>query len=244
MNNFTINFLLTSIAGLSTLLGYLVIFFKCDKEKIIIFSLSLASSVMLTISIIDLLPSAFKYLNEYNILFQMLIIIFFFILGIFISNYISHHVISDSDSLKKVGIISLIAIILHNIPEGIITFMVSNVNIHLGIELALGISLHNIPEGISIAIPYYYATNKKIKTFLLVLIAGLSEMVGGLICFIFLNKFINDFLIGIMFSFISGIMINVSLNELLPEIYGYKKKKIIIYGFILGSLIMIISHIL
>ena len=96
MNNFTINFLLTSMAGLSTLLGYLVIFLKCDKEKIIIFSLSLASSVMLTISIIDLLPSAFKYLNEYNILFQMLIIIFFFILGIFISNYISHRVISDS----------------------------------------------------------------------------------------------------------------------------------------------------
>ena len=158
------------------------------------------------------------------------------------SDVICH--VADSNSLKKVGIISLIAIILHNIPEGIITFMVSNVNIHLGIELALGISLHNIPEGISIAIPYYYATSKKIKTFLLVLIAGLSEMVGGLICFIFLNKFINDFLIGIMFSFISGIMINVSLNELLPEIFGYKKKKIIIYGFILGSLIMIISHIL
>lgn len=103
----------------------------------------------------------------------------------------------------------MIAITLHNIPEGIITFMVSGVDINLGIKLALAISLHNIPEGISIAVPLYYATRKKLKTFLIVLLAGLSEIFGAIICFLFLKNIINDFFIGICFSLIAGIMINI-----------------------------------
>lgn len=91
----------------------------------------------------------------------------------------------NKNSLKKVGIVSMIAITLHNIPEGIITFMVSGVDINLGIKLALAISLHNIPEGISIAVPLYYATRKKLKTFLIVLLAGLSEISGQLFVFYF-----------------------------------------------------------
>ena len=244
MNKFILSFILTSLAGLSTILGYFIIFLKYNKNKIIAFSLSLSASVMLTISLIDLLPSAFGYLDSYNILFKTLVIIFFFILGIFLSSYISRNVDDNSNNLKKIGIVSLIAIILHNIPEGIITFMVSEVNIHLGIKLAIGISMHNIPEGISIAIPLYYATGKKLKTFIVVLIAGLSEILGAILCYIFLKNIINDFLIGITFSLISGIMINISLKELFPESFSYKEKKLIILGTILGSLIMIISHIL
>ena len=242
MNKFIISFILTSLAGLSTVLGYFIIFLKYNKEKIITFSLSLSSAVMLTISIFDLLPSAFNYLSKYNFLFKILVIIFFFILGVFISNIISHSITNDTNNLKKVGIVSLIAIILHNIPEGIITFMVSGINMHLGIELAIGISMHNIPEGISIAIPLYYATKKKITTFLWVVIAGLSEILGAVFCFIFLKDVINDFFIGMIFSFISGMMINIATFELFPEALSYHYKKYLIIGFIIGSLVMIISH--
>ena len=237
MNKFISSFILTSMAGLSTVLGFFMIFLPFHKKKIIIFSLAFSSSVMVTISIIDLIPSSFNYLKDYNFIFKILLILFFIILGVFLSNYISH-------KIKKIGIVSLIAIILHNIPEGIITFMVSGVNISLGIELAIAIGMHNIPEGISIAIPYFYATNKKFKTFIIVLIAGLSEVLGAIICFIFLKNIVNNFFIGICFALISGIMINISLTELLPEALIYKNKKLVVIGLVLGCLVMIISHIL
>ena len=245
MRELLASFILTSLAGLSTIIGYFIIFIKGDKNKVISFALSFASGIMLTISIIDLIPSSNNYLSNYHFIFRLLLMLFFFVLGLFISTYISNKVeLNNHESLKKIGIISIIAIIFHNIPEGIITFMVSGVNITLGIKLAIAISLHNIPEGISIAIPYYYATRKKLKTFLLVLISGLSELLGAIICYIFLRNIINNFMIGCIFSLIAGIMINISLTELLPESFKYKSLKISCIGFIIGSIIMIISHII
>jgi len=243
MNNILSSFILTSLASLSTLIGYFIIFIKKDKNKVITFSLSFASSVMLTISIIDLIPSSFNYLNNYNFIFRLLIMSFFFILGITLSYYLSTKVESEN-SLKKIGIISMIAIILHNIPEGIITFMVSGINFNLGIKLAIAISMHNIPEGISVSVPYFYATKKKLKTFFIVLISGFSEILGAFLCYFFLKDFINDFILGSIFSLTAGIMINISLSELLPESFKYKNKKLSYFGFILGIFVMIISHIL
>ena len=244
MNRVLTSFILTSLAGLSTIIGYFIIYFKGNKNKIITFSLSFASGIMLTISIIDLLPSSFMYLQDYVIFFRILLIAFFFVLGVFLSFYISLKVANTNNSLKKVGIISMLAIILHNIPEGIITFMVSGVNLNLGVKLCLAIGFHNIPEGVSIAIPYYYGTNKKLKTFILVLISGLSEILGAILCYLFLSKIVNSFLIGICFSLIAGIMSNISLTELLPEACKYKENKILYLGFLIGSIVMIISHII
>ena len=239
------SFILTSLAGLSTLIGYFIIFIKGDRNKIITFSLSFSSAVMLTISIIDLIPESFIYLGNYNLLFKLLIIIFFFILGIFLSYYISLKVDNkDNNNLKKIGIISMIVIILHNIPEGIITFMVSGVDFNLGVKLAIAISMHNIPEGISIAVPLYYATNNKLKTFLVVFVSGLSEVLGAILCFLFFKNIINNFIIGIIFSFTAGIMIKISLTELLPEAYSFNNKILLFLGLVIGSMIMIISHIL
>ncbi len=243
MNRILSSFILTSLAGLSTIIGYFIIFIKGDKKKIITFSLSFASGVMLTISVTDLIPSSFDYLGNYNLVFRLLLMSFFFVLGIFLSYYISIRVNKEDNSLKKVGIISMLAIILHNIPEGIITFMVSGVNLNLGIKLALAISLHNIPEGISIAVPLYFATNKKTKTFIYVLISGFSEILGAILCFLFLKNLVTDFLIGCVFSLIAGIMINISLSELLPEARKYQENKLLYLGFLIGMIVMYISHV-
>lgn len=135
----------------------------------------------------------------------------------------------------------MIGIIVHNIPEGIITFMVSQVDKSIGLTLAIAISLHNIPEGISISIPLYYSTKNKIHTFLLVLLSGCSELIGGLLTFLLFKNFVNDSLLGIIFSIIAGIMLNISLFNLLKESYQYDKKNSYI-GFLIGVLIMIISH--
>ena len=89
----------------------------------------------------------------------------------------------------------MIAIILHNVPEGIATFISSSKDISLGISLAIAITLHNIPEGISISIPIYYSTKSKFKALLYTFISGVSEPIGALIAYLFLSKYINDFII-------------------------------------------------
>lgn len=122
--------------------------------------------------------------------------------------------------------------------------MVSGVNIKMGIKLAIAISMHNIPEGISISVPLYYATKQKLKTFFVVLISGFSEILGAFICYLFLSKYISNFFIGCCFSLIAGIMINIALTELLPESFKYSENNFSYLGFLLGSTIMIISHIL
>lgn len=241
MNKVLYPFILSFIASISTILGYFIIYLKCNIKKIITFSLSFATSVMITISLTDLIPSSFVYLSEFIFFYKVLIMFFFLILGIFLSYYISLKVDSNN-SLERVGIISMIAIILHNIPEGIITFMVSKVNLNLGLKLSIAIGLHNIPEGISIAVPLYFATKKKSKTFLIVLISGLSELLGSILAYLFLSKYINSFIIGCIFSLTAGIMLNISLTEILKEAIKYKEKKYLILGLLLGTIVMLLSH--
>lgn len=241
MNKVLYPFILSFIASISTILGYFIIYLKCNIKKIITFSLSFATSVMITISLTDLIPSSFVYLSEFVFFYRVLILFFFLILGIFLSYYISLKVDSNN-SLERVGIISMLAIILHNIPEGIITFMVSKVNLNLGLKLAIAIGLHNIPEGISIAVPLYFATKKKLKTFLIVLISGLSELLGSILTYLFLSQYINNFIIGCIFSLTAGIMLNISLTEILKEAIKYKEKKYLILGLLLGTIVMLLSH--
>lgn len=241
MNKVLYPFILSFIASISTILGYFIIYLKCNIKKIITFSLSFATSVMITISLTDLIPSSFVYLSEFIFFYKVLIMFFFLILGIFLSYYISLKVDSNN-SLERVGIISMIAIILHNIPEGIITFMVSKVNLNLGLKLSIAIGLHNIPEGISIAVPLYFATKKKSKTFLIVLISGLSELLGSILAYSFLSKYINNFIIGCIFSLTAGIMLNISLTEILKEAIKYREKKYLILGLLLGTIVMLLSH--
>ena len=147
----------------------------------------------------------------------------------------------QDNKLYKIGFITMISIILHNIPEGIITFITSSNNISLGINLAIAIALHNIPEGISIAIPIFYSTNSKCKAFFYTFIYGMSEVFGAFLLLIFFKKYINNIILGILFAIITGIMLNISLCKLLPESLKYKKKKKAIVFFIIGVLFIIIN---
>ena len=137
----------------------------------------------------------------------------------------------------------MIVIMMHNIPEGIATFITTNNNIKLGITLTIAIALHNIPEGISIGIPIYYSTNSKLKAFIYTLISGISEPIGAIIAYLFLSKVVGDVSLGIIYSIIAGMMVNISINELYKESINYNKKNTIIY-FVIGSLIMILNHLL
>ncbi len=236
-------FLLTIIAGSATLLGIIPILFKFkDKEKIIITSLGFASGVMIAASFFDLIPEAYNYFSSiYRNIPAILFVSIFFVIGILVSNYINKNIDFKDNNLYKIGISSMIAIIIHNLPEGIITFLTASIDKRLGFSLFIAITLHNIPEGISIAVPIYYSTKSKFKAFLYSFIAAFSEPLGAILAFLFLKNIINNFLLGVMLSIIAGIMSNISLYELFPESLSYKRKKISIISTIIGLIFMYVS---
>jgi len=248
MDNVSYSFLVSSLAGLSTLLGSFLIFVKQGSNKLLSGSLSFAAGVMVTVSLIDLIPSSYGLLtNSFFSGFAILLLLTFFVIGVILSMLIDKY-LPDTEytgnSLYRVGIFSMLAIILHNIPEGIATFMASSVNRSLGLSLALAISLHNIPEGISISVPIYYATKSKRKALLYTFISGISEPFGAVLAYLFLSPFMNDILMGFLFAMIAGIMIHISIYELLPTARKYQFPKIMVIFSLLGAIFMSVSHFL
>lgn len=248
MNNTIYAFLLSSLAGLSTLIGTIIIFFKHKNiNSIIAKSLYFAAGVMITVSITDLIPESFKILTSKFYLFpSILILLIFLSIGVIFSLLIDKYLPDNESNIKnkglyRVGIISMLAIILHNIPEGIATFISSNTSI--GLSLVIAISCHNIPEGISISVPIYYATKSKLKSFVYTFISAISEPFGALLAFLFLSNFNTDNIMGYLFAFIAGIMLHISFYELIPTSHNYKAKNSIYY-LIIGSLAMYLNHII
>lgn len=241
MNNICFAFLVTTIAGLSTMLGMIPVFFKIkDKDKIINTSLSFASGVMLSVSINSLIPESMSFFREkYTILGSIILLLIFFFIGITLSSFIDNLFKKIDNKLYKLGIINTIALMIHNIPEGILTFSTTTTNISLGITLALSIMFHNIPEGISVSIPIFYSTKSKKKAFFYTFISGFSEILGAFITYIFLYKYINYFFISVILSLTIGIMIHISLFELLPNAFKYKNKKLTFISFIAGFIFML-----
>ena len=239
------SFLITFFAGFSTMLGTFIIFFsKKNKDNIIICSLSFAAGVMICVSLLDLVPESINMLNNnLNLFISIILFLIFLCIGVLTSMTIDKYIPETKENTKlyRVGIISMLAIILHNIPEGIATFMASNMDKTLGISLAIAIAMHNLPEGISIAVPIYYSTNKKIKAFLYTFISAISEPFGALIAFIFLKDFINDIFMGLLFAFIAGIMTHISFYELLPESKKHNNYKLTSMFFVIGIIFMCIN---
>ena len=243
---------LSLLAGLSTILGAFMVFFSKSKSKrLITFALSFSAGVMVTISFTDLLPTASDTLDKiYGKINGGLLSILFLIIGVLIAFLIDNFIpdkgnisVKNDSALFRVGLVSMIALMLHNFPEGIATYISGFQDTSLGITIALAIALHNIPEGVAIAMPIYYSTNSRPKAFLYTFISGISEPLGALISYLFLKPFINDFILSIVFALVAGIMIYISFAELIPEAKSYNHNLIYIISLILGICIMPISHI-
>lgn len=240
-------FLLCIVAGLSTLIGSLFIFIKGNKDNIIKCALAFASGVMLSVSIFDLIPESLAMFqgNSKNSIY--LNITLFIIIGLTIPLLIDRILpkkLNHTNKLYKLGIFTMIAIIIHNIPEGIATYISSETNIKLGISITIAIAMHNIPEGISIAMPVYYATNNKKKAIGLTFLSGMSEPLGAILACLFLKPIINNTIMGGLFAIIAGIMTYISIIELLPEALKYKEKKKTVLSFLIGIVFMYVNHVL
>lgn len=246
-NNILIPFFICLISGLSTLIGYLFIYIKPNNiNRFISICLSFSGSIMLIISIFELIPEGFFYLNtKYNLFIAVFSLILMLLVGFYINYLINRKIIKikgKNGNLYRVGILSMLALMIHNLPEGILTFLSGSINIKLGIKYGLAIMLHNIPEGIAIAIPIYYGTNSKILAFKNTLISSLSEPLGALLAYLFLYKYLSNIMISYILLFVSGIMISISINDILTESIKSSKKYLYI-GLILAVFFTILTNI-
>ncbi|MBN1790133.1 MAG: zinc transporter ZupT [Bacteroidales bacterium] len=146
--------------------------------------------------------------------------------------------------LLRMGLFSALAIGIHNFPEGLATFTAALKEPALGIAIAVAIAIHNIPEGIAVSVPVYYATGNKRKAFRLSFLSGLAEPIGAIIGFLILMPFLNDVVFGILFAAVAGIMIFISIDELLPAAREYGQAHLSIYGVIAGMVVMAVSLLL
>lgn len=244
-NNNFLPFLLTIVAGMTTMIGTFLIFTKKTSNKILSCTISFAAGVMISVSIIDLIPESIEYFkNIYQIKAVPFICLLFIVIGIFLSILLDKMIkkLTDPNNvLYKVGLMSMFSLILHNIPEGIITFLTSTVDIKLGLTLALAIAIHNIPEGISISVPIYYSTKNRKKAILYTFISAFSEPFGALLAYLFIAKYINFTLMGILLSMTAGIMLYISCYELLPLAFQYPHKKRTFLFLIIGLLLMVLK---
>jgi len=234
--------LISTIAGLSTVIGGLIVFLKIKNiDKFITFCLSFTATIMIGISVLELFPeSFFTLLNKYTFLTTILSVALIFVIGIIIIRVINH-LLKNTNNLYKIGILNMIALILHNFPEGITTFITSMHDIDIGIKIGIAIMFHNIPEGIAIAAPIYCATGNKLKAIFKTFISGLSEPLGAIFAYLFLKNYIDEYLISFLLIIVSAIMISLSLEKLLPEAMSHNSKKMLKIGLILGLIALFIS---
>ena len=154
----------------------------------------------------------------------------------------------DHKKLLRMGLFTALAITIHNFPEGLATFLAALEDPKLGVAIAIAIALHNIPEGISVSVPIFYATGSRKKAFLYSLLSGLAEPVGAIIAYVGLLLFLGDDpgttlsqVMGILFGGVAGIMVYISLDELLPTSRAYGKGHDSLLGLVGGMAVMAMS---
>jgi ZIP family zinc transporter len=160
----------------------------------------------------------------------------------------THDHSANHHKLMRMGLFTALAIGIHNFPEGLATFLAALQDPSLGVAIATAIALHNIPEGISVSVPIFYATGSRKKAFLYSALSGLSEPIGAIIAFAAIRFFLggNSGMIppevmGILFGGIAGIMVYISLDELLPTSRAYGKGHDSLFGLVAGMLVMALS---
>ena len=265
--------LLSVFAGLSTSIGSLIAYFiKKPKMIYLSFGLGLSGGVMTYVSFVELLPMGIEGLGQvWGIILFFIGIAFIMLIDFIIpegknphhpfnpgenkgnlaetavkmeSRKESEHNVTLEDPLMKTGVSTALAIAIHNFPEGLASFGSALSSIKLGVVIAIAIAIHNIPEGISVSLPIYYATGDKKRAFWWSSLSGIAEPIGAFIGFMILRSFLNDAVVGGLLSFVGGIMVYISLDEILPTAHHYGHGHEVIIGVVLGMILMALSLIL
>jgi len=254
-SNIWLALLLTTIAGLSTGIGSTIAYFiKKPKMSYLCFSLGLSAGVMLYVSFIELLPDAFETAGEITGIYAFFAgIITIGIIDVLVPEAENPHAFKGTTlkrkgkpdkALLRVGMLTALAVGIHNFPEGLATFGTALSDIKLGVLIAFAIAIHNIPEGISVSMPIYYATGDKKKAFFYSFLSGVAEPVAAVLGFLILLPFLSDFTLAFLLAFVAGIMVYISVDVLLPVAHQYGSGHCAILGIIFGMFIMALSLLL
>lgn len=258
-------FSLTVFAGLATGIGSaLSLLTKKTSTKFLSVALGFSAGVMIYVSFVEILVKAKDALVSAlgvkagawatvgGFFFGILVIALIDKLIPTTENPHEIHTVEEMDgeseshksNLMRMGLFTALAIGIHNFPEGLATFTAALSDPELGIPIAIAIAIHNIPEGIAVAVPIFYATGSRMKAFKLSFVSGLSEPLGALVGYILLYRFFNDAVFGFIFASVAGIMVYISLDELLPSAREYGEHHLSIYGLIAGMGVMAVSLLL
>ncbi|MDU5105380.1 zinc transporter ZupT [Clostridium sp.] len=265
MNNVVLAFLITLFAGLATGIGSLIAFLaKSTNKKFLSVSLGFSAGVMIYVSMVEIFVKAKDSLvlargeklgNWITVISFFLGMLLIAIIDKFVPSRENPHEVRLIPSeeaeeeksrlgLLRTGVFTAIAIAIHNFPEGLATFVSALNDMKIAIPIAIAIAIHNIPEGISVSVPIYFATGDKKKAFIYSFLSGMAEPVGAIFGYVLLRNFFNDLSFGIIFAMVAGIMVFISLDELLPAAKEYGEHHLSIYGLILGMIVMAVSLLL
>jgi ZIP family zinc transporter len=224
---------------------------KRPKWVYLSFSLGFSGGVMIYISFMELLPTAIVGVGEVWAVFGFFIgILFIGVIDMLIPEAENPHHFKELTAIKgrkvngtlmRTGLFTALAIGIHNFPEGLATFGATLSDPGLGLFIAMAIAIHNIPEGISVSVPIFYATGDRKKAFMYSFLSGLSEPVGAVIGLLILLPFLSVALLAALLAFVAGIMVYISVDELLPMAHRYGHSHTVVLGIVLGMLIMAVS---
>lgn len=269
MNDLLFAFIITALAGLSTGIGSLIaLFTKKTNRKFLSISLGFSAGVMLYVSMIEIFFKANESLiDELGLKLGSAINVIAFFGGMLFIGLIDKLIPSfeenvskdnvnkenstasenksmDEKRLLRMGMFTALAVAIHNFPEGFATLISTLKDPALGVSIAIAIALHNIPEGIAVSIPIYYATGSRLKAFMYSFFSGLAEPVGALVGYLILAPFMTEVVFGIVFAAVGGIMVYISLDQLLPAAREYGDHHLSVYGTIAGMVVMAVSLVL
>ncbi|HSN58462.1 MAG TPA: zinc transporter ZupT [Clostridiaceae bacterium] len=257
-------FTLTLLAGLCTGIGSLMAFFtKKTNRKFLSVSLGFSAGVMIYVSMVELFADAkLTLITELGIRTGYLMTVVSFFCGMILIAVIDRLIpseenphelrniedmsekIPDDTKLMRIGMMTALAVGIHNFPEGMATFMSALQAPSVAIPIAIAIAIHNIPEGIAISVPIFFATGDRKKAFTYSFLSGLTDPIGALIFYLLLMPFMSHVLMGVIFAGIAGIMVFISLDELLPSAEEYGEHHLSIYGMVAGMAVMALSLLL
>ena len=261
---------LVILAGLSTGIGSALAFFaKKTNTKFLSVSLGFSAGVMIYVSFVEILQKSLAALTAedvYGVKLGTWVTVGSFFGGMLVIALIDKlvpsienpHEMHDaremtasasrsehkSKRLMRMGLMSALAIGIHNFPEGLATFAGALQDPAAGVAIAVAIAIHNIPEGIAVSVPIYYATGSKKKAFIYSFASGLSEPIGALLGYFVFLQFFSPVLFGVLFAGVAGIMVFISLDELLPTAEKYAEHHLCIYGLVGGMAVMALSLLL
>lgn len=259
--NLLIALAVTTGAGLATGFGSLLVFAsKKPNARILAFGLAFAGGAMVYVSLSEILnKSIYSFTQGYGDKLGFTFGTLAFLAGVglivtidaLVPNPHERLEVDDpffkqhnAEYIKRVGLLTALAITAHNFPEGLATFFATLENPAVGLPLAFAIAIHNVPEGIAIAVPVYYATNNRTYAFVACLLSGLAEPIGAIIGYALLRPYLSDAVFGSVFGIIAGVMVFLALDELLPAAKRYAKGHETVYGLISGMGALAVSLVL